>query len=392
MFRRTAAALSVITLLPMSTAYAQGKKPHHDGNGFKNPWPSFTSYGLGSIARMFWTAESKRVFEEVKLMKPPQPVKMDWDLIKQGEEGVIKATWLGHACVLVQLNGFNILLDPIFSERCSPVQFAGPKRYTDVPCQLTDLPPIDAVVISHNHYDHLDEQTINKVSQLNPDCKFYVPLGNKKWFNLEKSVDRNGDQRVIELDWWDSSMLERHVDNQVISQVRLTCTPCQHFTGRGIFDRNKTLWASWCLEGMVDENTTKGKVFFGGDTGYRTVPLSATKDQQYDAKYLDTLPFCPAFKEIGEKFNGFDLALIPIGAYSPRWFMSPIHCSPEDAVRVHEDVKSKRSIGIHWGTFVLTDESIYEPPKRLEEAVKERGLKEEFDVLPLGGTFIVKLT
>lgn len=113
-------------------------------------------------------------------------------------------------------------------------------------------------------YDHLDEQTINKVSQLNPDCKFYVPLGNKKWFNLEKSVDRNGDQRVIELDWWDSSMLERHVDNQVVSQVRLTCTPCQHFTGRGIFDRNKTLWASWCLEGMVDENTTKGKVFFGG--------------------------------------------------------------------------------------------------------------------------------
>ncbi|KAI8883930.1 Metallo-hydrolase/oxidoreductase, partial [Backusella circina FSU 941] len=169
---------------------------------------------------------------------------------------------------------------------------------------------------------------------------------------------------------------------------KVTCTPCQHFTGRGIFERNKTLWASWCVEGWIDGEISKGKVFFGGDTGYRAIPPSTKKDQEYDMEYLDTLPFCPVFKEIGDKIGPFDLALIPIGAYSPRWFMSPIHCSPEDSVRIHEDIKSKHSIGIHWGTFALTDEPIYEPPKRLESVLKQRGLKtEDFGVLSIGDTY-----
>ncbi|RCH84068.1 hypothetical protein CU097_006855 [Rhizopus azygosporus] len=392
MFRRVATTLFAVSALPMSTAYAQGKD-HHDGNGFKNPWPSFTSYGFAAAARMIYSAERERPLKGVSIQDRPKPVEIDWSALKNEKKDVITATWLGHACILVQLNGFNILLDPIFSQRCSPVQFMGPKRYSEPPCQLKDLPPIDAIVISHNHYDHLDEHTIDEVSRLNPDCKFYVPLGNKQWFNLDKPLDRHGHERVIELDWWDTSVLQKHANGQVTAQVRLTCTPCQHFSGRGLFDRNKTLWASWCLEGLVDENTVKGKVFFGGDTGYRSLPESVTPDQEYDTKYLDTLPFCPAFKEIGEKFNGFDLAFIPIGAYSPRWFMSPCHCCPEDAVRLHQDIRSKHSIGIHWGTFVLTDEHIYEPPKRLEAAMKERGLdQKEFDVLPLGGTFVTKAT
>ncbi|CAO3679746.1 unnamed protein product [Rhizopus stolonifer] len=372
MFRRVALTLTAITLFPMSTVQAQ-PKAHHDRNGFKNPWPSFISYGLTDAFKMSFSLERNRPFADIKEKKVPMPVKMDWELIKKKEQDVIKATWLGHACVLLQINGFNILLDPIFSERCSPVQFVGPKRYTDSPCQLKDLPSIDAVVISHNHYDHLDKDTIEELSQMHPDCKFYVPLGNKAWFTMEDKA-----RRVIELDWWEESMLQ--------DKVRLTCTPCQHFTGRGLFDRNKTLWASWCIEGLDG-----GKIFFGGDTGYRAIPQDSTPDQQYDPTFLDTLPHCPVFKEIGEKFGGFDLALIPIGAYSPRWFMSPIHCCPEDAVRVHQDVKSKRSIGIHWGTFVLTDESVYDPPERLQKASKELGLNEkEFDVVRLGETFVTR--
>ncbi|KAI9269412.1 beta-lactamase superfamily domain-containing protein [Sporodiniella umbellata] len=297
MFRRVAIALSTITLIPMSTAYSQGKtQTHHDGGKFKNPWPSFISYGWTDAIKMGFSLESNRPQADIKEKKIPVPVKMNWELIHKSEKESIRATWLGHACVLVQINGFNILLDPIFSES----------------------------------YDHLDVDTVQKLSELHPNCKFYVPLGNKPWFTI-----KDKENKVIELDWWEESMLE--------NQVRLTCTPCQHFTGRGLFDRNKTLWASWCIEGVTD-NVTRGKVFFGGDTGYRSIPQDTPPEQQYDLTFLDKLPFCPAFKEIGEKFGGFDLALIPIGAYSPRWFMSPIHCCPEDAIRVHQDVKSKKSV------------------------------------------------
>ncbi|KAI9258971.1 beta-lactamase superfamily domain-containing protein [Phascolomyces articulosus] len=358
---------------------------HHHGGGFRNPWESAAPNGIRETIKMLSEISLRKTERSITPnAKPPTVEKMNWGLIqepKQAGDKNIVVTWLGHACALVQINGLNVLLDPVFSDRCSPLSFVGPKRYTDAPCELKDLPKIDAVVISHNHYDHLDTNSIKELAEQHPEAHFYVPLGNKSWFDI-----KNANERVTELDWWEHRTLT--LGDQ---SVKFTCTPCQHFSGRGILDRNKTLWASWCLEGVRDGQTSAGKVFFGGDTGYRNVPLGTTLDQQYDEDHLDSLPHCPAFKEIGSKIGPFDLSLIPIGAYSPRWFMSTIHCSPEDAVRVHEDVKSKKSIGIHWGTFVLTDEPVNEPPQRLKKALQKRGHQDQaFDVLKLGETIVIE--
>ncbi|KAI8081710.1 beta-lactamase superfamily domain-containing protein, partial [Halteromyces radiatus] len=367
-------------------------KDHHKGTGFHNPWPSFTEHGIISIIKAISGMNLSKVVTQAQPQHLPEKVNMDWNLLrsnKTDKNGTIVVTWLGHACALVQVNGFNVLFDPIFSCRCSPVQFVGPKRYTEAPCDFEDLPKIDAVVISHNHYDHLDLGTIQSLTTKNPDTRFFVPLGNKDWFGqISKQKTTSGQDRVVELDWWESSTLD--ISSSSNNQLKLTCTPCQHFSGRGLRDRNKTLWASWCVEGIHNGTSTKGKIFFGGDTGYRTVPATAGPEKEYDEDYLETLPHCPAFKEIGNTIGPFDVALIPIGAYSPRWFMSAVHCSPEDAVRVHEDIKSKHSIGIHWGTFALTDEPVQEPPQRLQVALQKRGHStDDFNVLKLGESYVV---
>lgn len=176
-------------------------------------------------------------------------------------------------------------------------------------CYKSELGKIDAVIISHSHYDHLDYNTIKS---LGASVTYFVPLGIGAWFKSNFPG-----YKCVELDWWGSSK---------IGDVEFVCTPCQHFSGRTLWDRNKTLWSSWVVK------SPNASFFFGGDTGYRSVP----KDHKGP---LDSLPVCPAFKEIGEKLGPFDLSAIPIGAYSPRWFMSPIHCDPEDAVCVHKDVR-----------------------------------------------------
>ncbi|KAI8075268.1 beta-lactamase superfamily domain-containing protein [Gongronella butleri] len=362
------------------------KKDHHQSTGFRNPWPSFIDRGIFSVLKMATQVRLNSVTKNATADDYPATVKINHDALRNPSNDHITVTWLGHACALVQLNGYNVLFDPIFSNRCSPVQFAGPARYTQPPASLDELPRIDAVVISHNHYDHLDLSTIESLAKKHPDTRFLVPLGNKAWFGaLAKETTSDGAPRVEELDWWD----ERTVVLGNDASVRFTCTPCQHFSGRTPFDRNRTLWASWCVEGLVGDQA-KGKVFFGGDTGYRTVPPEAGPEREYDEAYLSTLPHCPAFKEIGDRFGSFDVALIPIGAYSPRWFMSAFHCDTNDAVRVHEDIKSKRSIGIHWGTFALTDEPMSEPPRRLKACMEGRGHSpDDFGVLKLGETTTV---
>ncbi|KAI8144925.1 beta-lactamase superfamily domain-containing protein [Fennellomyces sp. T-0311] len=396
---RRVIALSALSLTTLTGAYyyttttpyhplmpSNKTKPatHHHGNGFRNPWESATTNGFKEMFKMFGEINIRKTEATITADTKPITVdEMNWDLIRDPEqagENNIVVTWLGHACALVQINGINILLDPVFSERCSPFSFVGPKRFTDPPCELKDLPKIDAVVISHNHYDHLDSASIKQLAEQHPNAHFYVPLKNKSWFNIKDS-----NKRVTELDWWEHRTLTLGDKS-----VKFTCTPCQHFSGRGVFDRDRTLWASWCLEGIRDGQAKGGKVFFGGDTGYRTVPADAGPEKEYDDEYLNSLPHCPAFKEIGDKIGPFDLSLIPIGAFSPRWFMSTIHCSPEDAVCVHEDVKSRKSIGIHWGTFVLTDEPVNEPPERLKRALTKRGHDEdEFGVLKLGESIVV---
>ena len=257
-------------------------------------------------------------------------------------------TWIGHATVLLQMEGYNILTDPHFSKRTSPVQWAGPERVAPLGLALDDLPPIDIVIISHDHFDSLDEQSIKKLRQRpgGEKTRFYVPLGLKNWF-ATRGVDN-----VFEMDWWDRLQDE---------DIEIIAVPVQHWSKRSMFSRNKTLWAGWVIK------TDAFRFIFVGDTGYT-----------------------PHFKEIGEKLGPFDLAAIPIGAYEPRWFMARHHVNPAESVQIHKDIGSKKSVAIHWGTFILTDEPLDEPPKKLAAALQENQIPaEDFLVLKHGQTIIL---
>jgi len=241
-------------------------------------------------------------------------------------------TWIGHATVLLQLKGKNILTDPHFSERASPFRWIGPRRVVKPGLDLGELPPIDAVLISHDHYDSLDTTTIKRLLRRDggDTTVFFVPLRLSSWF---RDLDV---KRVIELDWWESHKQ---------GDLRFVAVPAHHWSKRGIITRNRTLWAGWVIE------APDFRFYFSGDSGYQ-----------------------PIFKEIGQKYGPFDLAAIPIGAYEPQWFMKYYHLSPEEAVKVHLDVGSRKSVAIHWGTFVLSDEPLDEPPKKLRKAMEEKGI------------------
>ena len=257
-------------------------------------------------------------------------------------------TWIGHASTLLQIGGLNVLTDPIFSERASPWQAVGPRRALPPGLALAQLPHIDAVVISHNHYDHLDEHSVVALAaQAGGPPLFLVPLGHKAWF------ESLGVPRVQELDWWQTHRL---------GGVDFTLTPVQHWSGRGLGDRLQSLWGGWAMV------TPDVGVFFAGDTGY-------SKD----------------FAEIGRRLaaprGGFDLALVPVGAYEPRWFMRQQHVDPAEAVQMHRDLQARRTLGIHWGTFELTDESLDEPPRALAAARRAAGLADDdFFLLAVGQT------
>lgn len=258
-------------------------------------------------------------------------------------------TWIGHASALVQINGVNILTDPVFSERASPFSFAGPKRKTPPGMTLDQLPHIDVVLISHNHYDHLDKPSIEALNrQLGGPPRFLVPLGVKAW------MTGIGVTNAEEFDWGDETRA---------AGLDIWFAPAQHWSARTPFDRAKTLWGSWVVKTRKDA-AHPYSLFFAGDTGYS-----------------------PDFRDIGARFGGFDLALIPVGAYDPRWFMHAQHVDPEEAVRIFEDLHAKKAIGIHWGTFELTDEPLDEPPRRLADAVRHAGLPADaFTVLEHGET------
>ncbi len=256
-------------------------------------------------------------------------------------------TWIGHASFLLQIEGLNILTDPHLTKRASPVSFAGPKRSTSPGLKIKDLPKIDLIVISHNHYDHLDKQTIQKIieKQKNNQPLILVPL------KLKKLLENFGAINVKELSWWDYTKLK----NLTIHSV-----PVQHWSNRS-FNTNKTLWCGWVLE------TANYKCFFCGDTGY-------SKD----------------FSVIQKKFVNMDLSLIPIGAYAPRWFMKDHHCNVEEAIQIHKDLKSKKSVAMHWGTFQLTDEPMNEPPKMLKSlSLKKKLSKNEFVIMKHGKTIMI---
>lgn len=252
-------------------------------------------------------------------------------------------TWIGHASFLVQLGGLNILTDPVLSKRTSPVQWAGPGRLAPLGLTFDELPKIDVVLISHNHYDHLDDATVRRLAKRDaPD--FVVPLGLREWF------EKRGIGHVTELDWWQSAEPRG---------LKVRAVPAQHFSGRGAGDRNRTLWCGFVYEKNEERH------FFAGDTGYG-----------------------PDFADIGRRFAPIDVSMIPIGAYDPRAFMQPVHVDPDEAVRIHQDVGSRLSLAMHWGTFRLTLEPLDEPPLRLAAALAAAGIpKDRFAVMAHGETF-----
>jgi len=305
----------------------QSDKSHHSKNGFKN-LNSFESPGFFDLLKWRFGQKDKRNL-------PPEPytfplAKNNPSFLKSNRNQYT-LTWIGHATLLLQMEGKNILTDPHFSERASPVQWAGPKRVVPPGLAVENLPTIDIVVLSHDHYDSLDKQSIRKLYNRPGGSKttFYVPLGLKKWFH------HLGITQVVELDWW-----EEHTEGG----MTVTAVPVQHWSKRNLFSRNTTLWAGWIIR------TPHFSFFFSGDSGYT-----------------------PYFKEIGKNFGPFDIAAIPIGAYEPRWFMKFHHMSPEEAIQVHVDIRAKKSVAVHWGTFILTDEPLDEPPKRLNASMIEKG-------------------
>jgi N-acyl-phosphatidylethanolamine-hydrolysing phospholipase D len=369
-------------------------KRHHNkhGKGFINPWDSYLERSAWEmISKLGWRALSGK--RNIPNTKPPTVTVHKPVFLPTRKTKTLRATWLGHACFLVEFpSGFRVLFDPVFTQRCSPFASLGPKRYTEMPCEIEDIPFVDAVVISHNHYDHLSHPTILKIAKHHKNVHFFVPLGNEKWFH------DCGVRNVTELDWWEereitlsssssktspsaTTVQDPVSDNNATSQdikALITCLPCQHTSARTPFDKSRTLWASWAI------SSGDKKIWFGGDTGYRTVPELPPSVFDYDDAYSH-LPTCPAFKEIGELKGPFDLGLIPIGAYDPRFIMSPMHANPYDSVNIFADTKCERALGIHWGTWVLTEEDVLEPPRVLKEAMKWKRFEEEkFTVCDIG--------
>ena len=298
---------------------------HHIPNGYRNPFQS-ESHGFADFWR--WMQERR---ENPGKAVSLHPRTVDLEFIRENRTLPL-VMWLGHSAFLLQINGINILTDPMLGDRASPFSFIGPRRHMPPAISVEDLPEIDLVLISHNHYDHLDYGTIRQLIKKQDEKQphFYVPLGLSQWFKI------TGAQFVNELDWWKEDDFKGW---------KITSVPAQHFSGRGLGDRNSTLWCGWVIK--KDAFT----YYFAGDSGY-----------------------CPYFKEIGERLGPMNLSAIPIGAYEPRWFMEPVHVSPAEAVQIHQDVRSQFSIGMHWGTFKLTDEDMDEPPRKLRKIMAKNSL------------------
>jgi len=293
------------------------RSPQFRDGKFRNSVPSSTvPEEPAKLLREFVRRQSDR--------KPAQPIPVVSGSARAATDG-LHITWYGHASALVEIEGRTVLLDPVWSDRVSPSQLAGPRRLHPVPVALADLPEIDAVVISHDHYDHLDLETVTYLAR-HHSAPFLVPLG------IGAHLERWGIplERIIELDWHEDA---------TVAGVRFTVTPARHFSGRG-FTRDQTLWGSWVIAGPTR------KVFYSGDTGY------------FDA-----------FAEIGEAYGPFDATLVQIGAYGDGW--PDIHMVPEDGLRTHLDVRGGLLIPVHWCTFVLAFHPWSEPVERLWRDAKE---------------------
>ena len=261
-----------------------------------------------------------------------------------------RATWIGHATMLVQYRGINFLTDPHLTDHPAPIDYLFPGRITQPALRHTEMPKIDFIVISHNHYDHLDHRTVDVFGN---SVTWYVPLGLKTW------LERQGihSDKVVELDWWQA--------HQFSDDVHVTFTPSIHWSKRMPWDTNKSLWGSWSVK-IAGFNS-----WFGGDTAY---------DEGL-------------FRKIGRRTGPYQLSFIPIGAYGPRYFMSSQHVDPAQAVLIHKNIQTERSIAIHWGTFQLTHEPFFEPPALLKEVMNLENMPQSrFKILKVGETLVLKRT
>ncbi len=327
---------------------------HHTPRGFRNNYVASVTQSFGALLR--WQFQRWRAGLPPAPLEPTPCERAEVDFIHrnaQPDEMIPAITWIGHATALVQASGLGVLTDPIFSRRASPLRFAGPARAYPPGLRLDQLPRIDVVLISHNHYDHLDRDSVLALSrQSGGSPLFLVPLGLRSW------LSDLGIENIIELDWW---------QHHGYRGVEFHCTPAQHWSGRGVHDRNRTLWCAWSILG-ADLHW-----FFSGDTGY-------------SPDFVDTRRHF-ADRQGAPQGGGFDVALIAVGACLPRWFMSLQHVDLAEAVQVHVDLGAKRSIGVHWGTFSLADEPLDQPIHELDAARRAKGVGEdEFCIMPIGAT------
>jgi N-acyl-phosphatidylethanolamine-hydrolysing phospholipase D len=350
------AALVLLAGCATVNPYHDPARPHHRPDGFQNRYLEFTPKGLGEV--LAWRWSSWRAGLPAPPREPVPQVQPDRGFIAAnavaGAGMQPSATWIGHATVLLQFGGLNWLTDPVFSERASPVPFLGPRRAQPPGLALAELPRIDVVLISHNHYDHLDEASVRALqAQPGGPPRFVVPLGIGPW------LAARGIPGAVELDWWDVHRMAAPT-----GPVEILLTPAQHWSGRGLTDRLATLWGGFAVF------APDFHLFYSGDTGL-------SRDIEDIARHV--APRQPD--------AGFDLALLPIGAYEPRWFMASQHVNPAEAVQLHRTVRARTSIGVHWGTFELTDEPLDEPPRALAQARRAVGLDDDaFRALAIGQT------
>jgi L-ascorbate metabolism protein UlaG (beta-lactamase superfamily) len=282
-------------------------RPHFDGRRFRNQIP--TTAWAGAVFKWLWQRQPATWPDWIESEPAPAPA------ARVGDE--LRITFVNHSTVLVQTHGVNFITDPVWAERVGPFPWLGAARVRDPGLTLESLPPIDAILLSHDHYDHLDIHTVRRLLERDRP-RLLCGLG------VERTLEIEGLRGAEPLDWWESVSVGR--------DVRVTFTPSRHFSGRGLYDQDATLWGSFVVASPA------GRLYFAGDTGYG-----------------------PHFKEVADRFGPMTMALLPVGCYEPRWFMEPFHMSPVDAVRAHCDLQAALSVGIHHGTFQLGDEAYDKP-------------------------------